>query len=54
MFDAKRLIGRTWNDPGVQSDIKYFPFGVIEKNSKPYVQVTAKGEKKVSVTINFV
>nr|CAB3254458.1 78 kDa glucose-regulated protein-like [Phallusia mammillata] len=46
VFDAKRLIGRTWNDPGVQSDIKYFPFGVIEKNSKPYVQVTVKGNRK--------
>jgi len=47
VFDAKRLIGRTWSDSGVQSDIKYFPFKVIEKNSKPHVSVSVKGEKKV-------
>ncbi|CAK8673445.1 unnamed protein product [Clavelina lepadiformis] len=46
VFDAKRLIGRTWNDPGVQSDKKYFPFAVIDKKSKPHVQVNVKGEKK--------
>ncbi|XP_065829441.1 endoplasmic reticulum chaperone BiP-like [Oscarella lobularis] len=47
VFDAKRLIGRTWSDRTVQSDIKFFPFQVIERNSKPHVQVTVKeGEKK--------
>jgi hypothetical protein len=39
VFDAKRLIGRDWSDKTVQSDIKYFPFKVIEKNSKPHIQV---------------
>lgn len=28
VFDAKRLIGRTWSDSTVQSDVKYFPFKV--------------------------
>lgn len=28
VFDAKRLIGRTWGDHTVQQDIKYFPFKV--------------------------
>lgn len=28
VFDAKRLIGRTWGDSSVQQDIKYFPFKV--------------------------
>ena len=46
VFDAKRLIGRMWSVSGVQSDIKYFPFKVIEKNKKPHVQVNVKGEKK--------
>jgi chaperone protein DnaK len=46
VFDAKRLIGREWSDSTVQSDIKYFPFKVIEKNSKPHIQVdTAQGVK---------
>ncbi len=26
VFDVKRLIGREWSDPTVQSDVKYFPF----------------------------
>lgn len=28
VFDAKRLIGRTWGDASVQQDIKYLPFKV--------------------------
>uniref|UniRef100_UPI003AADF66F endoplasmic reticulum chaperone BiP-like n=1 Tax=Centroberyx gerrardi TaxID=166262 RepID=UPI003AADF66F len=39
VFDAKRLIGRTWGDSTVQQDIKYMPFKVIEKKSKPHIQV---------------
>ncbi|XP_046996286.1 endoplasmic reticulum chaperone BiP-like [Schistocerca americana] len=47
VFDAKRLIGRDWSDPAVQHDIKFFPFRVKEKNSKPYIQVaTSQGEKE--------
>nr|CAD7264664.1 unnamed protein product [Timema shepardi] len=46
VFDAKRLIGREWSDAAVQHDIKFFPFKVIEKNSKPHIVVTtAQGEK---------
>jgi len=39
VFDAKRLIGRQWSEPAVQSDIKYFPFKVTNKNSKPHIEV---------------
>lgn len=39
VFDAKRLIGREWDDPTVQSDVKLFPFKVVEKSSKPHIQV---------------
>jgi molecular chaperone DnaK (HSP70) len=39
VFDAKRLIGREWTDHTVQADVKLFPFKVIEKNSKPHIQV---------------
>jgi len=47
VFDAKRLIGRTWADKGVQSDLKYFPFKVKKNKDKPYVEVSVKGEKKI-------
>merc|ERR1711923_89673 len=46
VFDAKRLIGRDWTDKAVQNDIKFYPFKVIEKSSKPNVQVeTSQGVK---------
>uniref|UniRef100_A0A3Q3F6E9 Uncharacterized protein n=1 Tax=Labrus bergylta TaxID=56723 RepID=A0A3Q3F6E9_9LABR len=41
VFDAKRLIGRTWGDSTVQQDIKYLPFKVI--SSKPHIQVDIGG-----------
>ncbi|BFG00862.1 endoplasmic reticulum chaperone BiP [Drosophila madeirensis] len=46
VFDAKRLIGREWSDTNVQHDIKFFPFKVVEKNSKPHISVdTSQGAK---------
>ncbi|KAG7808573.1 hypothetical protein KL921_003655 [Ogataea angusta] len=47
VFDAKRLIGRKFDDPEVQTDIKHFPFKVVEKSGKPHIQVEFKGETKV-------
>ena len=47
VFDAKRLIGRKFDDPEVQNDIKHFPFKVIDKGGKPNIQVEYKGETKV-------
>ncbi|KAI8581069.1 hypothetical protein K450DRAFT_234486 [Umbelopsis ramanniana AG] len=46
VFDAKRLIGRRFNDAEVQSDMKHWPFKVIDKDGKPIVQIEHKGEKK--------
>ncbi len=46
IFDAKRLIGRDFNDPTVQEDMKHWPFTVINKNGKPHFQVEFKGEPK--------
>jgi len=46
VFDAKRLIGRDFSDKTLQSDLKHFPFNVIEKNKKPVIEVTFKNEKK--------
>jgi heat shock protein 5 len=47
VFDVKRLMGRTWDDPSVQHDAKYFPFKLLNKNNKPHVAVKVKGEEKV-------
>jgi len=49
VFDVKRLIGREWSDKTVQSDIKYFPFTLKNKNNKPHVTVdTSSGEKTLT------
>ncbi|KAL3857917.1 hypothetical protein ACJMK2_012544 [Sinanodonta woodiana] len=47
VFDAKRLIGRRFDDPSVQNDIKHWPFKVVNVESKPKIQVEYKGETKV-------
>uniref|UniRef100_A0AAQ6AFG3 Heat shock protein 8 n=1 Tax=Amphiprion ocellaris TaxID=80972 RepID=A0AAQ6AFG3_AMPOC len=44
--DAKRLIGRRFDDTVVQSDMKHWPFNVINDNTRPKVQVEYKGETK--------
>jgi len=46
VFDVKRLIGRRYNDKSVQSDKKLFPFAVVNKDDKPYVQVTIDGKPR--------
>ncbi|PVH18208.1 heat shock protein SSA2 [Candidozyma duobushaemuli] len=47
VFDAKRLIGRKFEDAEVQGDAKHFPFKIIDKSGKPNIQVEYKGETKV-------
>ncbi|KAK5196801.1 Hsp70 chaperone [Exophiala xenobiotica] len=46
VFDAKRLIGRKFADAEVQADMKHFPFKVVDKGSKPVIEVEFKGETK--------
>jgi heat shock protein 1/8 len=46
IFDAKRLIGRKFDDPTVQADMKHWPFEVISAEGKPKIQVLYKDEKK--------
>jgi L1 cell adhesion molecule like protein len=46
VFDAKRLIGRKFNEDSVQSDMKHWPFKVVAKGDKPYIEVQYKGETK--------
>ncbi|AEE28392.1 putative mediator of RNA polymerase II transcription subunit 37b [Arabidopsis thaliana] len=47
IFDPKRLIGRKFDDPDVQRDIKFLPYKVVNKDGKPYIQVKVKGEEKL-------
>ncbi|XP_055853937.1 heat shock 70 kDa protein cognate 4 [Episyrphus balteatus] len=46
IFDAKRLIGRKFEDAPVQSDMKHWPFEVVSVEGKPKIQVIYKDEKK--------
>jgi len=46
VYDAKRLIGRNFKDKTVQKDMKFWPFEVVDKNSRPYIVVDVNGEKK--------
>nr|XP_039268013.1 heat shock 70 kDa protein 1A-like [Styela clava] len=48
LFQMKRLIGRTYDDPIVQEDSKLLPFNVIDDSNKPKIEVRLKdGETKV-------
>ena len=46
IFDAKRLIGRKFNDESVQADMKHWPFTVVSDGGKPKLEVEFKNEKK--------
>ncbi len=46
VFDAKRLIGRKFDDPKIQDDMKHWPFKVVNDCGKPKIQVEYKGENK--------
>ena len=47
VFDAKRLIGRRFSDPSVQSDMTHWPFKVVSgPGDKPMIVVSYKNEEK--------
>uniref|UniRef100_A0A8C5MR37 Heat shock protein 70 n=1 Tax=Leptobrachium leishanense TaxID=445787 RepID=A0A8C5MR37_9ANUR len=46
VFDAKRLIGRKFEDQVVQTDMKHWPFTVVSDGGKPKIKVEYKGESK--------
>jgi len=47
VFDAKRLIGRKFEDGTVQSDMKHWPFTVKDVGGKPKLKVDYKNEEKL-------
>jgi L1 cell adhesion molecule like protein len=46
VYDAKRMIGRSFTDPAVQEEIKHFSYNVVNKNNKPVIDVEYKNERK--------
>ncbi len=48
IFDAKRMIGRNYSDPVLQTDLSYYPFRVEKdiNSDRPVIVVTYKGETK--------
>ena len=47
VFDAKRLIGKNFDDVNVQKYMKHLSYNVINQENKPMIQVEYKGETKV-------
>ncbi|SPP87932.1 blast:Heat shock 70 kDa protein cognate 2 [Drosophila guanche] len=46
VFDAKRLIGRKFDDKKIQEDLKHWPFKVVSDGGKPKIEIEFKGERK--------
>ncbi len=47
IYDAKRMIGRKYDDPTIQDDIKLWPFTVkADTNRRPLIEIDSQGEKK--------
>ncbi|AYO43959.1 Heat shock protein SSB [Malassezia restricta CBS 7877] len=46
VFDAKRLIGRRFDDPDVKKDMQSWPFTVVDKDGSPVIEVEYLGDKK--------
>ena len=51
IFGVKRLIGRKFADSTVQSDMKHWPFKVIDAGSLPKLEVEYKNETKTMKAI---
>ena len=46
VYDAKRLIGRDYNDQITQTEIQNLSYNVVNNNGKPYISVDYRGETK--------
>ncbi|KAH6827160.1 heat shock protein 70 family protein [Perilla frutescens var. hirtella] len=49
IFDVKRLIGRKFDDPEVQRDMKMLPYNVVNKDGKPYIEVKMRDGAEAKV-----
>ncbi|UYV77854.1 hsp70 [Cordylochernes scorpioides] len=47
VYDAKRLIGRKYNDPKIRDDLTHWSFQVKDVGGKPKIKVNFKGETKL-------
>merc|ERR1711968_282145 len=47
VFDVKRLIGRKFSDKSVQADKKLFPYQIISKDDKPFIEIELGDQKRV-------
>lgn len=47
VFGSKRLIGRTFDDPKLQDDLRHLPFTIVNENNAPKIKVNYKGEDKI-------
>lgn len=46
VYDAKRLIGRSFTDSNVQADLEHWPFQVVNRDGKPMVRVSHRDDAK--------
>jgi L1 cell adhesion molecule like protein len=46
VFDAKRFIGRNFDEPSIAKDVKHLSCKVVERNKKPVFEVEHQGETK--------
>jgi len=47
LFDVKRIIGQRFSDPGVEADVRRFPFTVIANSEdRPVIEIESKGAKQ--------
>ncbi|CAF1456746.1 unnamed protein product [Rotaria sp. Silwood1] len=47
IFNVKRLIGRKYDDPIIQTNMRHWPFKIINENGKPKLQIEYKKKVKI-------